>query len=315
MKTKSRYLLRHVSRYRERYSQCNFWHQTVLFKIQICLKRTPKGCSPGEKHHTLVCFMCYCQYLLLRPNANSLVAGVLMLRKILGHRQATHLKYRSEDSWAWYKLCLRPWRGAKANTLVPPPDNIMKFSFWLSKLDWPTLGLCKNEIVGQEGEIPFYNRIQRTQHFLDLTSSNIQMECCAGPVVWFKGWKWSQLVKGREFGGGKKEKEKKKISAGVKSYAGGHQGAVMSLYRQGEPQIEHCLFGGVPARSPKPNCIPTVPCGTPTGIWTSLCLPRYVGALQGTQVVSRVQCSSEYEHFITYLILGPYSLCVFYKQS
>lgn len=54
------------------------------------------------------------------------------------------------------------------------------------------------------------------------------------------------------------------------------------------------LFGCVPAREPRAACIPTVPCGTPTGMWTSFWFLRYVGALQrrgeGTLLVT-VYCA------------------------
>lgn len=46
--------------------------------------------------------------------------------------------------------------------------------------------------------------------------------------------------------------------------------------------LKPALFsiGCVPAREPSADCIPTVPYGTPTVMWTSFCFLRYVGTLQ-----------------------------------
>lgn len=54
------------------------------------------------------------------------------------------------------------------------------------------------------------------------------------------------------------------------------------------------LFGCVPAREPSAYCIPTVPCGTPTVMWTSFCCLRYVGTLQGqrkSELLVTVNCA------------------------
>lgn len=71
----------------------------------------------------------------------SVFAGVLLLRKILAHRQATPPKYHSEPKTTpgW-----RPF-GKPNQTYRAWTVSWISVS-WLSKLDWATPGLCKMKL-------------------------------------------------------------------------------------------------------------------------------------------------------------------------